>query len=218
MGPRPPGRRAARGRDFSHATSPRLAAGRVRGGGARRRTHSPPGANSQLPAQNGLCLGPLSPRPRKKQQRSPPKGERCGGKEKAGRAKAPPMPRRARLSGQTTDARGRAAPAEPSRGAGPVPGPGAQPCRLERRTAAGLRSPSGGLGPRGRRPGLAAAWAVTRPGRAKDAPQLFARARAALARGGGSTAGGGQAGRLPQQQPADETGGKRQSLRERGLR
>lgn len=125
-------------------------------------------ARSQLPAQSGLCLSPLSPRPRETGEESPEWGRARRGGE-AGRAKAPPVPNPARLSGRMAGIRRRAAPAEPSRGAGPALGPEAQRGRLGRRVGARLRSPNGGLRPQGRRPGLAAAWAVAQRRQAKDA-------------------------------------------------
>lgn len=172
--PGPPDRRAVRGRDFSDETSLGAKTRSWRGAGRGRAPTRTFHARSQLPAQSGLCLGPLCPRPREGAA-EPPEGGRARRGREAGSAKAPSVPSRARLSGRMAGTRRQPAPAEPSRGAGPAPGPGAQRGRLGR----GAGSPRGGLRPQGRRPGLAAAWAVARPGRAKDAPRLLARAPAA---------------------------------------
>lgn len=161
-------------------------------------------ARSQLPAQSGLCLSPLSPRPRETGEEPPEWGRARRGGE-AGRAKAPPVPNPARLSGRMAGIRRRAAPAEPSRGAGPALGPEAQRGRLGRRVGARLRSPNGGLRPQGRRPGLAAAWAVAQRRQAKDA-------RAAVRSGS----------RLPPPPPAPgqglETGPRGRESKPRGSR
>lgn len=132
-----------------------------------------------------------APPPPRLLEPSPQRGQGARGWVSKTRSARPrrsqPVPSRARLSGRT-------APAKPSRGAVPAPGPGAQRDRLGRRTGASPRSPSGGLRPRGRCPRPAAAWAVARPGRAEDAPWLSARAPAARLRDGRRTAGrGGQA-------------------------
>lgn len=187
--PRTGGWRGAAISSTRRAWEPRLAAGGARGSGARRRAHSTPAANS--PHKVGFVSAPVP---------SPPGNSSAAlrrGKGAAGSAKAPPVPSPARLSGRTAGTRRRAAPAEPSWGAGPAPGPGAQRGRLGRRAGARLRSPSGGLRPRGRSLGVAAAWAVARPGRAKDAPRRSARAPAARAERGG------EGSRLAQPQPAD---------------
>lgn len=203
--PRTGGWRGGALSSMRRAGEPRLAAGGARGGGARRRAHSTPAANS--PHKVGFVSGPRPLTPGKQQRNSQ------RGKGAAGSAKASPVPSRARLSGRTAGTRRRSAPAEPSRGAGPVPGPGVQRGRLGRRAEARLRSPSGGLRPRGRSLGVAAAWAVARPAWAKDAPRRSARAPAAPA--GMGQDGGAEDGppdwegsRLAQPQPADGAGGE----------
>lgn len=203
--PGPPGGRAALGDDFSDATrhsgsqDSQLAG---RGEGARADAHIP--RPRPTPLTKWALSGPLSPRPQKQRQ-SPQKGSGRGGEAKAASAEAQRVPSRPRLSGRTASTWRRAAPAEPSQGTGPA----AQRDQLGRLAGARLRSPSGGLRPRGRCLALAAAWAVARPGRAKDAPWLFAWAAAALAEGGGRTAGRGpQARRLAQPRPADVAGGE----------
>lgn len=179
---------------------PKLAAGGARGGGTRRPAHSTPAATPRTkwalsqppgPSLSGSCGG--APRTGTGAARSP---------------KAQPFPSQARLSGQKSVTGRSAAPAEPSRGAGPAPGPGAQRGCRERRAGARLRSLSDGLPLQGCCPELAVAGAVARPGRAKDAPQLFARAPGAQAKGveEGSAGRGRQVQRLAQPQLADGTG------------
>lgn len=61
------------------------------------------------------------------------------GKGAAEVAKVPPVPSRARLRGRKAGIRRAAAPAEPSPGADPAPGPGARRGRPERRAGTRLR-------------------------------------------------------------------------------
>lgn len=149
--------------DESGSQDPPLAG---RGEGARADAHIP--RPRSAPRTKWALSQPPGPSPPGSSRGAPKRG-----KGSAGSAQAPRVPSRARLSGRTAGTRRRAAPPEPSRGAGPAAGPGAQRGRLGRRAGARLSSPSGGLRPRGRRPQLAAAWAVARPGRAKDAPRLL---------------------------------------------
>lgn len=201
--PGPPDRRVARGRDFFNATSPGAKTRSWRGAGRGRAPTRSFHARGQLPHKVGFVSAPV-PSPPGNSSAAPRRGKGAGGS-----AKARPVPSRARLSGRRAGTRRRAAPAEPSRGAGPAAGPGAQRGRLGRRAGARLRSPSGGLRPRGRSLGVAAAWAVARPGRAKDAPRRSARAPAAPAEEEEEEGPpDGEGSRLAQPQPEDGAAGE----------
>lgn len=213
----PPDRRAAMGRDFSDATSlgAETRSWQGRGEGARADAHIPrPPPTPRTKWALSWFPVPSHPRPGQEQW-SPPGRARRGGE--AGSAQAPPVPSPARISGRMPGTRRRAAPAEPSRGAGPGPGP--QLGTLGRCVG----SPSGGLRPQGRRPGSAAAWAVARPRRAKDAPRLFARPPAEppppLAKGWRQDRGAGRASlEARAATSAEEAGAEGQSLWEGRLR
>lgn len=204
-------------RDFSDATSlgAETRSWQGRGEGARADAHIPrPPPTPRTKWALSPSPVPSHPRPGQEQW-SPPGKARRGGE--AGSAQAPPVPSPARLSGRMPGTRRRAAPAEPSRGAGPAPGP--QLGTLGR--CAG--SPGGGLRPQDRRPGSAAAWAVARPRWAKDAPRLFARPPAApllpRAKGWRQDRGAGRASlEARAATAAEEAGAEGQSLGKRGLR
>lgn len=167
--PDPGRRRVGAGGDFFTVISPGAKTRSWRGAG---RGHAPTRtfhARSQLPAQSGLCLCPVPALPGRC-RRAPRRGK--GG---AGHAEARRIRSRARLSRRQAGPLRGAAPAQPSRGAGPSPGPGVPRLCPVRRAGAKLKSPRCRLRLLGRRPGLAAAWAVARPGRAKDASGRFAR-------------------------------------------
>lgn len=165
---------------------PRLAAGGARGAGARRRAHSTPAAT---PCTKWALSGPPFRSPAGSSSGAPPERRRARRRGGGWDSQGLEVPSRARLSGRTAGTGRRAALTEPSPGAGPTPGSGAQQEPLGQRAGAEQRSPSGGLRPRGRCPRPAAAWAVARPGRAKDAPWLCARAPAARRAAGGRTTG-----------------------------
>lgn len=218
-GREPPDRRAAMGLDFSDATSlgSETRSWQGRGEGARADAHIPrPPPTPRTKWALSRSPVPSHPHPGQEQW-SPPGRARRGGE--AGSAQAPPVPCPARLSGRMPGTRRRSAPAEPSRGAGPAFGPGAQLGTLGRCVG----SPSGGLRPQGRRPGPAAAWAVARPRRAKDAQRLFARPPAAPppppAKGWRQDRGAGRTSlEVRAATAAEEAGAEGQSLGEGGLR
>lgn len=169
LGPPNPRPGAARGRDFFTVTSPGAKTRSWRGAG---RGHAPTRtfhARSQLPAQSGLCLCPVPSLPGRCSG-APRRGKGGAGQAEAQRIRSP-----ARLSRRKAGTLRGAAPAQPPRGAGPFPGPGVQRLCPVRRAGAKLKSPRCRLRLLGGRPGLAAAWAVARPGRAKDASGRFAR-------------------------------------------
>lgn len=207
------------GLDFSDATSlgSETRSWQGRGEGARADAHIP--RPPPTPRTNwALSRSPVPSHPHPGQEQwSPPGRARRGGE--VGSAQAPPVPSPARLSGRMPGTRRRAAPAEPSRGAGPALGPGAQLGTLGRCVG----SPSGGLRPQCHRPGPAAAWAVARPRRAKDAQRLFARPPAAPppspAKGWRQDRGAGRTSlEVRAATAAEEAGAEGQSLGEGGLR
>lgn len=200
----PPDWRAAMRRDFSDATSlgAETRSWQGRGEGARADAHIPrPPPTPRTKWALSRSPVPSHPRPGQEQW-SPPGRARRGGE--AGSAQAPPVPSPARLSGRM---------------------PGTRRPAMARLGTLGrcVGSPSGGLRPQDRRPGSAAAWAVARPRRAKDAPRLFARPPAApllpLAKGWRQDRGAGRASlEARAATAAEEAGAEGQSLGKRGLR